>query len=173
VLFVAAEIAVLPLAFGLPLFALVFAAVFLCFLPAQQGIATTIAGVLAVLAPTIGPIAGGWITDMLSWRWRGSSWRSPASKSRSRRRRVWAGRRCPRSACSRSSRCRATERESASRPISSHSCASAARIPRIAAPKRSRSMRGVTFQIAATQTLRAPLPTSSVLLIEVSVDPLL
>jgi hypothetical protein len=31
----------------------------------------------------------------------------------------------------------------------------------------------VTFQIAATQTLRAPLPTSSVLLMEVSVEPLL
>jgi len=47
----------------------VFAAVFLLFPVRQQGVATTIAGVLAVLAPTIGPIVGGWITDTLSWRW--------------------------------------------------------------------------------------------------------
>ncbi len=47
----------------------VFAAVFLLFPVRQQGVATTIAGVLAVLAPTIGPVVGGWITDTLSWRW--------------------------------------------------------------------------------------------------------
>ncbi len=47
----------------------VFAAVFLLFPVRRQGVATTIAGVLAVLAPTIGPIVGGWITDTLSWRW--------------------------------------------------------------------------------------------------------
>ena len=34
-----------------------------------QALATTIAGVLAVLAPTIGPVAGGWITSTYSWPW--------------------------------------------------------------------------------------------------------
>lgn len=45
----------------------VFSAVFLLFPPSRQGIATTLAGVLAVLAPTIGPIVGGWITQTYSW----------------------------------------------------------------------------------------------------------
>ena len=40
----------------------VFAAVFLLFPARQQGLATTLAGVLAVLAPTVGPVVGGWIT---------------------------------------------------------------------------------------------------------------
>ncbi len=47
----------------------VFAAVFLLFPQRQQGIATTLAGVLAVLAPTVGPIVGGWITETYSWHW--------------------------------------------------------------------------------------------------------
>lgn len=47
----------------------VFSAVFLLFPFRQQGIATTIAGVLAVLAPTVGPLAGGWITETFSWHW--------------------------------------------------------------------------------------------------------
>ncbi len=47
----------------------VFCAVFLLFPPRLQGIATTIAGVLAVLAPTVGPIVGGWITETYSWHW--------------------------------------------------------------------------------------------------------
>jgi DHA2 family multidrug resistance protein len=47
----------------------VFSAVFLLFPVQRQGIATTIAGVLAVLAPTIGPVVGGWITQTYSWRW--------------------------------------------------------------------------------------------------------
>jgi DHA2 family multidrug resistance protein len=34
-----------------------------------QGPASTIAGVLAVLAPTVGPIFGGWITTTYSWHW--------------------------------------------------------------------------------------------------------
>ncbi len=48
---------------------LVFAAVFLLFPTRLQGIATTIGGVLAVLAPTIGPLVGGWITETFSWHW--------------------------------------------------------------------------------------------------------
>lgn len=45
----------------------VFSAVFLLFPVRQQGLATTIAGVLAVLAPTIGPVVGGWVTETWSW----------------------------------------------------------------------------------------------------------
>ena len=47
----------------------VFSAVFLVFPPARQGVATMLAGVLAVLAPTVGPIVGGWITETYSWPW--------------------------------------------------------------------------------------------------------
>ena len=47
----------------------VFSAVFLLFPPSRQDIATTVAGVLAVLAPTVGPIVGGWITQTYSWHW--------------------------------------------------------------------------------------------------------
>jgi DHA2 family multidrug resistance protein len=48
---------------------LVFSAVFLLFPKRQQGLATTIAGVLAVLAPTVGPVVGGWITENFTWHW--------------------------------------------------------------------------------------------------------
>ena len=47
----------------------VFSAVFLMFPIRLQTVAATIAGVLAVLGPTIGPIVGGWITDAYSWPW--------------------------------------------------------------------------------------------------------
>lgn len=47
----------------------VFAAVFVLFPVSRQGPATTLAGVLAVLAPTVGPIVGGWITASASWHW--------------------------------------------------------------------------------------------------------
>ena len=47
----------------------VFSAVFLLFPLVRQGAATTFAGVLAVLAPTVGPIVGGWITETYSWHW--------------------------------------------------------------------------------------------------------
>ena len=47
----------------------VFAAVFLLFPQRQQGLATTLAGVAAVLAPTVGPVVGGWITQTWSWHW--------------------------------------------------------------------------------------------------------
>jgi DHA2 family multidrug resistance protein len=47
----------------------VFSAVFLLFPPRLHAAATTIGGVVAVLAPTIGPVVGGWITDTWSWPW--------------------------------------------------------------------------------------------------------
>jgi DHA2 family multidrug resistance protein len=47
----------------------VFSAVFMLFPLSRQGLATTIAGVLAVLAPTVGPVVGGWITQTFSWHW--------------------------------------------------------------------------------------------------------
>jgi DHA2 family multidrug resistance protein len=47
----------------------VFAAVFLLFPFRLQTIATTIAGVMAVIAPTAGPVVGGWITETFSWHW--------------------------------------------------------------------------------------------------------
>jgi DHA2 family multidrug resistance protein len=47
----------------------VFSAVFLLFPFRQQGAATTLAGVMAVLAPTVGPLVGGWITETYSWHW--------------------------------------------------------------------------------------------------------
>ncbi len=47
----------------------VFSAVFLLFRVERHGLATTLAGVIAVLAPTVGPIVGGWITQTFSWHW--------------------------------------------------------------------------------------------------------
>jgi MFS transporter, DHA2 family, multidrug resistance protein len=54
---------------GGTLIPLVFTAVFLLFPKRVEPLATTIAGVLAVLAPTLGPIVGGWITQTWSWHW--------------------------------------------------------------------------------------------------------
>ena len=51
---------------GGPLIPVVFAAVFLLFPQRRQGVAKTIAGVLAVLAPTVGPIIEGWIAKTYS-----------------------------------------------------------------------------------------------------------
>lgn len=49
---------------------LVFAAVFLLFKPGtEQGIATVLAGLVAVIAPSTGPVIGGLITENLSWHW--------------------------------------------------------------------------------------------------------
>jgi MFS transporter, DHA2 family, multidrug resistance protein len=48
---------------------LVFAAGFVLFADRSQALATTIAGMLAVLAPTVGPFIGGWITDTYDWPW--------------------------------------------------------------------------------------------------------
>ena len=47
----------------------VFSAVFLLFPPRLHAVATTVGGVVAVLAPTVGPIVGGWITETWSWPW--------------------------------------------------------------------------------------------------------
>jgi MFS transporter, DHA2 family, multidrug resistance protein len=47
----------------------VFSAVFLLFPVRSHPIATTIAGIIAVLAPTVGPAVGGWITETWSWHW--------------------------------------------------------------------------------------------------------
>ena len=47
---------------------LVFSAIFLLFPPGfEQSLGTTLAGFLAVLAPTLGPLIGGWLTDHYSW----------------------------------------------------------------------------------------------------------
>jgi MFS transporter, DHA2 family, multidrug resistance protein len=48
---------------------IVFSAGFMLFPGRGQSLATSIAGALAVLAPTIGPVAGGWITSTYSWEW--------------------------------------------------------------------------------------------------------
>ena len=47
----------------------VFSGGFALFPGRGQATATTIAGVLAVLAPTLGPIVGGWITSAYDWPW--------------------------------------------------------------------------------------------------------
>jgi DHA2 family multidrug resistance protein len=47
----------------------VFSAVFLLFPTKLHATATTVGGVVAVLAPTIGPVVGGWITQTWSWHW--------------------------------------------------------------------------------------------------------
>lgn len=39
------------------------------FSPAKRGMAFAVYGISVVVAPTIGPWLGGWITDSFSWRW--------------------------------------------------------------------------------------------------------
>ena len=39
------------------------------FEPHKRGQAFALYGLVAVLAPSIGPTLGGWITDNFSWRW--------------------------------------------------------------------------------------------------------
>ncbi len=39
------------------------------FPPQKRGMAFAVYGITAVIAPTIGPTLGGWITDNYSWRW--------------------------------------------------------------------------------------------------------
>jgi MFS transporter, DHA2 family, multidrug resistance protein len=56
--------------FGGFLIPLVFSAVFLMFADGPARVrATMIAGIMAMLAPTLGPTAGGFITDRYSWHW--------------------------------------------------------------------------------------------------------
>lgn len=55
--------------FGGTLILAVFAAVFLLFPARRQALATTLAGIMAVFAPTVGPISGGWIAATFSWHW--------------------------------------------------------------------------------------------------------
>jgi DHA2 family multidrug resistance protein len=47
----------------------VFAGGFVLFPGRGQALATAIAGALAVLAPTVGPYVGGWITQTYDWPW--------------------------------------------------------------------------------------------------------
>jgi MFS transporter, DHA2 family, multidrug resistance protein len=54
---------------GGALIPLVFSAIFLMFPWPQRTQATLVAGVLAMLAPTLGPAVGGFITDHYSWHW--------------------------------------------------------------------------------------------------------
>jgi DHA2 family multidrug resistance protein len=39
------------------------------FPPEKRGLAFALYGITAILAPTIGPTLGGWLTDNYSWRW--------------------------------------------------------------------------------------------------------
>jgi DHA2 family multidrug resistance protein len=47
----------------------VFAAAFTIFPPSRQAVVTPLIGLIATLAPTIGPTIGGYLTDALSWHW--------------------------------------------------------------------------------------------------------
>jgi DHA2 family multidrug resistance protein len=55
--------------FGGAIIPVIFTAAFRMFPPADQGKATVLGGGLAMLAPTVGPFIGGWITETLSWHW--------------------------------------------------------------------------------------------------------
>lgn len=55
--------------FGGMLIPSVFTAVFVLIPRSHQVLATTMAGVAALLAPTLGPLLGGWLTQTQSWHW--------------------------------------------------------------------------------------------------------
>ncbi len=55
--------------FGGMLIPSVFTAVFVLIPKQHQVMATTMAGVAALLAPTVGPLLGGWLTQTQSWHW--------------------------------------------------------------------------------------------------------
>ena len=40
-----------------------------CYAPHQRGLALGLWSMTAILAPIVGPLAGGWITENLSWHW--------------------------------------------------------------------------------------------------------
>jgi DHA2 family multidrug resistance protein len=57
-------------ALGAVMIPTVFTTVFVLFPPGKQRlIASTAVSTLASLAPTIGPVIGGWLTDQWSWHW--------------------------------------------------------------------------------------------------------
>src|SRR5207249_5058614 len=39
------------------------------FPPRQRGLAFALYGITSIIAPTVGPTLGGWITDQYTWRW--------------------------------------------------------------------------------------------------------
>jgi DHA2 family multidrug resistance protein len=47
----------------------VFATAYTIFPPSKQSIVAPLIGLVATLAPTIGPTVGGWLTDAFSWHW--------------------------------------------------------------------------------------------------------
>src|SRR6516165_817989 len=47
----------------------VFAAAYTVFPPSRQAVVAPMIGLIATLAPTIGPTVGGYLTDALSWHW--------------------------------------------------------------------------------------------------------
>ncbi|GJE58667.1 DHA2 family efflux MFS transporter permease subunit [Methylobacterium trifolii] len=47
----------------------VFASAFTIFPPSRRNIVSPMIGLVATLAPTIGPTIGGYLTDLLSWHW--------------------------------------------------------------------------------------------------------
>ena len=55
--------------FGGMLIPSVFTAVFVLIPKPHHILATTMAGVAALLAPTLGPLLGGWLTQTQSWHW--------------------------------------------------------------------------------------------------------
>ncbi len=55
--------------FGGVIIPCVFSAVFLLFGPRDEAVATGLAGVMAMLAPTLGPWLGGWLTVHFGWPW--------------------------------------------------------------------------------------------------------
>ena len=48
---------------------MVFTTAFIYFNGKQRVVAASTIGAIASLAPTLGPVIGGWITDTLSWQW--------------------------------------------------------------------------------------------------------
>src|SRR3954470_24191136 len=47
----------------------VFATAFVLFTGKERALIPAILGLVSVLAPTLGPTVGGWITDSIGWRW--------------------------------------------------------------------------------------------------------
>lgn len=55
--------------FGGVMIPTVFTANYVMFPPGRQATGTVIAGLVATVAPTLGPTLGGWITETFSWHW--------------------------------------------------------------------------------------------------------